>query len=132
MGNPSEKNFALLSRVVEISNSNIQVENRLKYICDFLATDTGAECVCVYRRDTRGEYLVPWVSSCVEIEECALFDFRIRPGEGVAGKAVQKRAPVFFPDVQASPPPCRWPGSPGTSVRSSPFPSWMTSTSTAR
>ena len=105
MGNPSEKNFALLSRVVEISNSNIQIENRLKYICDFLATDTGAECVCVYRRDTRGEYLVPWVSSCVEIEECALFDFRIRPGEGVAGKAVQKRAPVFFPDVQASPPP---------------------------
>jgi signal transduction histidine kinase/putative methionine-R-sulfoxide reductase with GAF domain len=105
MGNPSEKNFALLSRVVEISNSNIQIENRLKYICDFLATDTGAECVCVYRRDTRGEYLVPWVSSCVEIEECALFDFRIRPGEGVAGKAIQKRTPVFFPDVQASPPP---------------------------
>ncbi len=105
MGKPSEKNFALLSRVVEISNSNIQIENRLKYICDFLATDSGAESVCVYRRDTRGEYLVPWVSSSVEIEESARFDFRIRPGEGVAGKAVQKRAPAFFPDVQASPPP---------------------------
>ncbi len=105
MGNPSEKNFALLSRVVEISNSNIQIENRLKYICDFLATDSGAECVCVYRRDMRGEYLVPWVSSCVAIEECDRFDFRIRPGEGVAGKAIQKRAPVFFPDVQSSPPP---------------------------
>jgi len=104
MENPSDRNFALLSRVVEISNSNIRIENRLKYICDFLATDSGAECVCVYRRDTRGEYLVPWVSSCVEIEECDRFDFRIRPGEGVAGKAVQKRAPVFFPDVQASPP----------------------------
>ena len=105
MGNPSEKNFALLSRVVEISNSNIRIENRLKHICDFLATGSGAECVCVYRRDTRGEYLVPWVSSSAEIEESALLDFRIRPGEGVAGKAVQKRAPVFFFDVQASPPP---------------------------
>jgi signal transduction histidine kinase/putative methionine-R-sulfoxide reductase with GAF domain len=104
MGNPSDKKFALLSRVVEISNSNIQIENRLKYICDFLARESGAECVCVYRRDPRGEYLIPWVSSCLEIEECTRFDFRIRPGEGVAGKAVQKRAPVYFPDVQASPP----------------------------
>jgi two-component system sensor histidine kinase HydH len=103
MDNPSDK-FILLSRVVEISNSNIQIENRLKYICDLIARDSGAECVCVYRRDPRGEYLVPWVSSCLEIEECSRFDFRIKPGEGVAGKAAQKRAPVFFPDVQASPP----------------------------
>lgn len=105
MNKSSGPNFTLLSRVVEISNSNIQIENRLKYICDVLARDSGAECVCVYRSEARGEYLVPWVSSCVEIEECTLFDFRIRTGEGVAGKAVQKRAPVFYPDVQASPPP---------------------------
>jgi two-component system sensor histidine kinase HydH len=103
MNNMTDK-FALLSRVVEISNSNIQIENRLKYICDLLARDSGAECVCVYRREPLGDYLVPWVSSCLEIEECSRFDFRMKPGEGVAGKAAQKRAPVFFPDVQASPP----------------------------
>ncbi|HEU5360807.1 MAG TPA: GAF domain-containing protein [Candidatus Deferrimicrobiaceae bacterium] len=105
MDNPPDRKFSLLSRVIEISNSNIQVENRLKYICDYLVREAEAECVCIYRRDPRGEYLIPWVSSCVEIDECTQFDFRIRPGEGVAGKAIQKRAPVFFPDVQASPPP---------------------------
>jgi two-component system sensor histidine kinase HydH len=104
MGNPSDKAFSLLARVVEISNSNIQIENRLKYLCDFLAQESGAECVCIYRREARGEHLLPWVSSCLEIEECTQFDFRIRSGEGVAGKAFEKRAPVFFPDVQASPP----------------------------
>jgi len=34
--NPDNR-FAILSRVVEISNSNILIENRLKYICDFLS-----------------------------------------------------------------------------------------------
>ncbi len=100
----ADKGIPLLSRVIEISNSNIQVENRLKYICDYLSRETPADCVCVYRRERRGEDLTPWVSSCVEIEECSQFDFRIRPGEGVAGKAAQKRAPVFFPDVRANPP----------------------------
>ncbi|GAB4372674.1 MAG: hypothetical protein Kow00128_21600 [Deltaproteobacteria bacterium] len=100
----AEQRFALLSKVVEISNSNIQVENRLKFICDLLTRETGADCACIYRRDPREEDLVPWVSSCMEIEECSLFDFRIRPGEGVAGKAVRKRAPVYFPDVVADPP----------------------------
>src|SRR5512145_2828717 len=100
----ADKGIPLLSRVIEISNSNIQVENRLKYICDYLSRETPADCVCVYQRERRGEDLTPWVSSCVEIEECTRFDFRIRPGEGVAGKAAQKRAPVFFPDVRANPP----------------------------
>ncbi len=100
----ADKGISLLARVIEISNSNIQVENRLKYICDFLSRETEADCVCVYQRERRGEDLTPWVSSCVEIEECSHFDFRIRPGEGVAGKAAQKRAPVFFPDVKAAPP----------------------------
>ncbi len=104
MNNLSEGKFTILSRVVEISNSNIQIENRLKYVCDVLARETDAECVCIYRRDPGGEHLVPWVSSCVEIDEWSSFDFRIRSGEGVAGKAVKKRAPVFFPDVKASPP----------------------------
>lgn len=104
MDAPADKGFALLSRVVEISNSNILIENRLKYICDFLAREAGVDCVCVYQRDARTDDLVPWVSSCVEIEECAHFDFRIRLGDGVAGKAAQKRAPVFFPDVAAAPP----------------------------
>ncbi|MGE5664583.1 MAG: GAF domain-containing protein [Deltaproteobacteria bacterium] len=106
----TDKGVTLLSRVIEITNSNIQVENRLKYICDYLARETPAECVCVYRRERRGEDLRPWISSCVEIEECSRFDFRIRPGEGVAGKAAEKRAPVFFPDVRANPPHPHVPG----------------------
>jgi signal transduction histidine kinase/putative methionine-R-sulfoxide reductase with GAF domain len=101
--NPDNR-FAILSRVVEISNSNILIENRLKYICDFLSRETGADCVCIHRRENRGEDLLPWVSSCMQIDECTLYDFRIRAGEGVAGKAAQKRAPVFYPDVRSDPP----------------------------
>jgi|GEM_PF-156779 len=96
--------FSLLARIVEISNSNIQVENRLKHICDFLSRETLSDCVCIYRRQVRGENLVPWVSSCLEIEECMLMDFVVHPGEGVSGKAARKRAPVFFPDVKTNPP----------------------------
>ena len=96
--------FSLLARIVEISNSNIQDENRLKHICDFLSRETRTDCVCIYRRDVRGEDLAPWVSSCLEIEECTLMDFVVRPGEGVSGKAARKRAPVFFPDVKTKPP----------------------------
>jgi len=100
----AEQRFSLLSRVVEISNSNIQVENRLKFVCDLLIRETGVDCACIYRKDPREEDLVPWVSSCMEIEECSLFDFRIRSGEGVAGKAVRKRSPVYFADVIEDPP----------------------------
>src|SRR5659263_254923 len=96
--------FSLLARIVEISNSNIQVENRLKHICDFLSRETRSDCVCIYRREARGEDLVPWVSSCIEIDECAMMDFVVRAGEGVSGKAARKRAPVFFPDVKTNPP----------------------------
>jgi len=104
MAESTDSRFSLLARVVEISNSNIQVENRLKYICDFLSRQTGSDCVCIFRREMRGEDLVPWVSSCVEIEECTLMDFVVRPGEGISGKAARKRAPVFFPDVKTNPP----------------------------
>lgn len=100
----AEKRFALLSRVVEISNSNIQVENRLKFISDLLTRETGVDCVSMYRKEPRGEDLTPWVSSCLQIEESGAFDFRIRPGEGVAGKAIRKRAPVFLADVVENPP----------------------------
>ena len=96
--------FSLLARIVEISNATIQVENRLKHICDFLSRETGSDCVCIYRREERGEDLTPWVSSCVGIEEVGLMDFVVRPGEGVSGKAARKRAPVFFPDVKTNPP----------------------------
>src|SRR5659263_755404 len=96
--------FFLLARIVEISNSNILVENRLKHICDFLSRETRSDCVCIYRREARGKDLALWVSSCVGIEECALMDFVVRPGEGVSGKAARKRAPVFFPDVKTNPP----------------------------
>src|SRR5512140_739284 len=96
--------FSLLARIVEISNSNIQVENRLKHICDFLSRETHSDCVCIYRREARGEDLAPWVSSCIGIEECMLMDFVVRTGEGVSGKAARKRAPVFFPDVKTNPP----------------------------
>jgi len=96
--------FSLLARIVEISNSTIQVENRLKHICDFLSRETRSDCVCIYQREVRGEDLAPWVSSCVEIEECTLMDFVVRSGEGVSGKAARKRAPVFFPDVKTNPP----------------------------
>ncbi len=96
--------FSLLARIVEISNSNIQVENRLKHICDFLSRETRSDCVCIYRCEPRGADLVPWVSSCIEIDECTTMDFVVRAGEGVSGKAAQKRAPVFYPDVKANPP----------------------------
>jgi signal transduction histidine kinase len=94
----------LLSRVIEISNSNIQVENRLKYICDFLCRETGASCVCVYRREGRSGDLLPWVTSCMTVDEAASLDFRIPSGEGAAGKAAQKRAPQLFTDVRNRPP----------------------------
>ncbi|HWS14907.1 MAG TPA: GAF domain-containing protein [Candidatus Methylomirabilis sp.] len=100
----TDNRFSLLARIVEISNSNIQVENRLKYICDFLSRETGSDCVCIYRRELRGEDLVPWVSSCIEVEECTVMDFVVHLGEGVSGKAARKRAPVFFPDVKTAPP----------------------------
>ncbi|HSQ14780.1 MAG TPA: hypothetical protein VLQ94_00545 [Candidatus Binatia bacterium] len=61
--------FSLLARIVEISNSNIQVENRLKHICDFLSREIRSDCVCIYRCEPRGTDLVPWVSSCIEIDE---------------------------------------------------------------
>ncbi|MBI5904324.1 MAG: GAF domain-containing protein, partial [Deltaproteobacteria bacterium] len=99
-----DKRFPLLARVVEISNSNIQIENRLKYICDFLSRESGADCVCIYRREPRGENLIPWVSSSMGIEECTMMDFVVRTGEGASGKAAQKRAPIFFPDVKTDPP----------------------------
>ena len=100
----ADNRFSHLARVVEISNSNVQIENRLKHICDFLSRETGADCVCIYRRDGHGDDLAPWVSSCVEIEECTRMDFVVRPEEGIAGKAARKRAPVFYPDVKTSPP----------------------------
>ena len=100
----TDNRFSLLARIVEISNSNIQVENRLKYICDFLSREAGSDCVCIYRRELRGEDLVPWVSSCLEIGECTAMDFVVRLGEGISGKAARKRAAVFFPDVKAAPP----------------------------
>jgi signal transduction histidine kinase/putative methionine-R-sulfoxide reductase with GAF domain len=101
----TDNRFSHLARVVEISNSNVQIENRLKHICDFLARETGADCVCIYRRNPHGEDLLPWVSSCIEIEECTMMDFVVRPGEGVSGKAAHKRAPVFYADVKNNPPP---------------------------
>jgi signal transduction histidine kinase len=104
MNKTPDKRFALLSKVVEISNSNILIENRLKHICDFLNKEIGSDCVCIHRREPRGEDLIPWVSSCMQIDECTVNDFRIRMGEGVAGKAAQKRAPVFFSDVRTEPP----------------------------
>ena len=100
-----DKRFALLARVVEISNSNILVENRLKYICDYLAREIGADSVTIHRREDRGEDLHPWVSSSLLIDESALYDYRIRTGEGIAGKAAQKRVPVYYPDVRTDPPP---------------------------
>lgn len=110
MAGDSDRAFRILSRVIEISNSNIQIENRLKHICDFLGREAGADCVCIYQRERRSDDLVPWVSSSMSIEECALADFRIRPGEGVAGKAAQKRAPVHFPDVRSEAPALAVPG----------------------
>ncbi len=97
--------LALLTRVIEISNSNILVENRLKSICDLLCRERPIDCIFIFRREPRGEDLVPWVSSSSGIEECAKMDFAIRSGEGIAGKAAYRRAQVFFPDVKETPPP---------------------------
>ncbi len=94
----------MLSRVIEICNSNVQIENRLKHICDFLCKETFADCVCVYGREQRTGLLHPWVSSCMQIQECSQMPFRLRPGESIAGKSAQKRAPLFFQDVRKIPP----------------------------
>ncbi|MBE0604538.1 MAG: GAF domain-containing protein [Deltaproteobacteria bacterium] len=96
--------LSLLTRVVEISNSNILVENRLKSICDLLNREGRIDCICFYRREPRGEDLAPWISSSMGIDECTKLDFAIRSGEGCAGKAAYRRAPVFFPDVKENPP----------------------------
>jgi signal transduction histidine kinase len=100
----SERPAYLLSRVIEICNSNVQIENRLKHVCDFLCKETFADCVCIYGREQRTGLLHPWVSSCMQVQECSTMPFRLRPGEGVAGKAAQKRAPIFFQDVHRIPP----------------------------
>ncbi|HEY3488706.1 MAG TPA: GAF domain-containing protein [Candidatus Deferrimicrobiaceae bacterium] len=100
----SERPAFLLSRVIEICNSNVQIENRLKHVCDFLCKETFADCVCIYGREQRTGLLYPWVSSCMQVNECSRIPFRLRPGEGVAGKAAQKRAPIFFQDVRKIPP----------------------------
>lgn len=105
MAGDSDSAFAVLSRIIEISNSNIRIENRLKHICDLLSHETGVDCVCIYQREQRGDDLIPWVSSSRPIDEPQGADFRIRPGEGVAGKAAQKRVPVYFGDVRRAPPP---------------------------
>jgi hypothetical protein len=49
----SERPAYLLSRVIEICNSNVQIENRLKHVCDFLCKETFADCVCIYGREQR-------------------------------------------------------------------------------
>ncbi len=100
----SDRPAYLLSRVIEICNSNVQIENRLKHICDFLCKETFADCVCIYGREQRTGLLHPWVSSCMQIQECSQMPFRLRPGEGIAGKTAQKRAPLFFQDVRKMPP----------------------------
>ncbi|MCL5965723.1 MAG: GAF domain-containing protein [Deltaproteobacteria bacterium] len=105
-----DRAFSILSRIIEISNSNIQIENRLKHICDFLARESGVGTVCIYQRDRRGDDLIPWVSSSAPVVESLLIDFRIRPGEGVAGKAAQKRVPVYCADAQTEPPMLAVPG----------------------
>lgn len=96
--------LSLLARVVEISNSNILVENRLKSICDLLCREGRIDSICFFRREPRGEDLVPWICSSMGIDECSRMDFAIRSGEGSAGKAAYRRAPVFFPDVKEHPP----------------------------
>ncbi len=97
--------LSLLARAVEISASNIPVENRLKSVCDLLCGAGVADCVCIYRREPRGDDLFPWISSSMGIDECARLGYVIRSGEGVAGKAASRRAPVFFPEVRKDPPP---------------------------
>ncbi|MEW6719157.1 MAG: GAF domain-containing protein [Thermodesulfobacteriota bacterium] len=97
--------LALLSRVVEISNSNILVENRLKSICDLLCREGGVDGAVIFRREPRGEDLVPWIASGAGSDVAGQPEFAIRSGEGVAGKAAYRRAQVFFPDVKETPPP---------------------------
>jgi signal transduction histidine kinase/putative methionine-R-sulfoxide reductase with GAF domain len=96
--------LSLLTRIVEISNSNILVENRLKSICDLLCSEGRIDCICIYRREPRGEDLIPWISSSMAVDECTKLDYTIRSGEGIAGKAAYRRAPVFCADVRENPP----------------------------
>jgi len=58
----------------------------------FSLPETGSDCVASTGRKSAGD-LAPWVSSCVEIEECALMDFVVRSGDGFReGRAKRARS----------------------------------------
>jgi len=95
-----DSSLEILSRIVEVSNSNIQIEDRLKFICDILSKEMNVDCVTVYRLPPHSLYLEPWVSSCLSLDESRLQTFRVKLGEGISGMAAWKRQPFFVEDVQ--------------------------------
>ncbi|NIO17155.1 MAG: GAF domain-containing protein [Deltaproteobacteria bacterium] len=104
MNKHGSSSIEIVSRIVEVSNSNIQVENRLKFICDILSREFAVDCVCIYKLPAHSLYLEPWVSSTISVEDCLHQDFKVRLGEGVSGMAAWKRQPLFVEDLQNTPP----------------------------
>lgn len=104
MNKQHNSSIEIISRIVEVSNSNIQVENRLKFICDILSRELGIDCVCIYKLPPHSLYLEPWVSSTITVEDCSQQNFKVRLGEGISGMVAWKRQPFFVEDLKTVPP----------------------------
>ncbi|RMG59934.1 MAG: GAF domain-containing protein [Deltaproteobacteria bacterium] len=92
--------FSLFPRIIEISNSNIAIENRLAYVCNLVKKAFNADCVCIYQLFPQSLYLIPWISTDPDVEKFRGEEFRVKLGEGIAGLAAWKRKPVFVRDVK--------------------------------
>lgn len=104
MDKHESSSLEIISRIVEVSNSNIQVENRLKFICDILSRELRVDCVNIFKLPPHSLYLEPWVSSSLSVEDALHRSFKVRLGEGISGMAAWKRQPFFVADVNKAPP----------------------------
>jgi signal transduction histidine kinase len=103
MNKQESSSIEIISRIVEVSNSNIQVENRLKFICDILSRELGIDCVSIFKLPAHSLYLEPWVSSSISIEDYLDQNFKVRLGEGISGMAAWKRQPFYVEDLKNIP-----------------------------
>ena len=103
MDKDTDSTLEILSRIVEVSNSNIIIEDRLKFVCDIISREMDLDCVTIYKLPPRSLFLEPWVSSCISIEESSGQKFRVKLGEGVSGIAAWKRQPFFVENLKKIP-----------------------------
>lgn len=104
MNRSDHSSLEILSRVVEVSNSNIQVENRLKFICDILSRELGVDSVCIYKLPPHSLFLEPWVSTSIPANEIPRDNYKVKLGEGFSGMAAWKRQPIYVENVKNPPP----------------------------